>query len=264
MENIKINLKDEYFERKAFNASLYSKYLNFFLSIRNEDNNPLYKEFEPYKENLKILFDAIGPIKGELYSYFEEYRTIIDRCVIFSKYLGDIKLDKKLIAAIRENQTYSYDFNKTLKYLFILYTPELVIDDFSMYLKRFQEIINLGSRFWKRGIVNTGYQFIDELFTYLGELSHIDEDRYREIFNYLSNATRAVAIIASIHYNRQINSDKQLDNISYYMDNLECYIDKLNMNNIIEKRLNDYSDDILKYIFDNIESVVQKSNLAVR
>ena len=48
------------------------------------------------------------------------------------------------------------------------------------------------------------------------------------------------------------------------MDNLEGFIDKLNMNNIIEKRLNDFSDEILKYVFDNIESVVQKSNSTVR
>ena len=48
------------------------------------------------------------------------------------------------------------------------------------------------------------------------------------------------------------------------MDDLEGFIDKLNMNNIIEKRLNDFSDEILKYIFDNIESVVQKSNSTVR
>jgi hypothetical protein len=265
MENIKINLNEEYFEHRAFDLASYSKYLNFFLAIReNNEDNPLCKECAPYKENLKLLFDAIGPIKTELYSRFDEYKTIIDRCVILSKNLGDIKLDKNLIAAIRENQSYSYDFNKTLKYLFVLYTPELVIDDFPMYLKRFQEIIKLGERFWKRGIVNTGYQFIDELFTYLGELSHIDEDRYKQIINYLSNATRAVAIIASIHYNRQINSDKHLDSISYYMDNLEGFIDKLNMNNIIEKRLNDFSDEILKYVFDNIESVVQKSNSTVR
>ena len=42
------------------------------------------------------------------------------------------------------------------------------------------------------------------------------------------------------------------------------FIFSFHMNNIIEKRLNDFSDEILKYIFDNIESVVQKSNSTVR
>ena len=162
------------------------------------------------------------------------------------------------------NQKYSYDFNRTLKYLFILYAPDLVIDNFPLYLKRFQEILKMGEQFWKNGEVKTGYQFIDELFNYLGELSRNDEKKYKQTLVYISNATRAIAIIAAIHYNRQTHSDKYLDSISYYMDNLDGYIDKLNMNNIIEKRLNDFSDDVLKYIFDNIESVVQKSNSTVR
>lgn len=238
----------------------YSYYYYLVKCIREDKLVKPYSELEPYKDNLKLLFSMEYDIELTLKLYYEDYQEYIDKCILFVKKLGNTKININTLNIIRKNQNILITAERILDLLICLYTPELAIGDFPVFLNNIDDLFMYGDRYWLNNTISTGYPLMDEVFKYFKKLKLSNNFDF-DLYIHDQNGLIIITIIAALNYYKD---NDNLNSFTYYMDHFDDVLDKLEMNDIYEKHIHSWSDKKLKYIFDNFETILGKKNKLIK
>ncbi len=252
----------KYYEN--YDRSKFNYYLNLIRCVKSDNYTEEYKELEPFKYNLKMIFNECPYMENELDNNYGYFQRFIDRCITFVKAMGDKKIDYRLILTLYKVDTLTDHIDWLLNFLMSIYVPDLFMQSFGNYLSVINRIFIYTEDYWSQNKIDTGYPFMDEVYRYLKKLSKIVKRPYYEKKLIQNNEGIVSVIIAAVNYYKYYKNNENIYDFTYYMDNLDYYIEKLNMNCINDNDIKVYSDDRLKYVFDNFEALFGKEKMIIK
>ena len=100
----------------------------------------------------------------------------VDMAVTLVKELGDIKLNKKIIDTLEES-LYSR-FTYLINDLAFLYKPQIMIDDFDLYIKISNKIFLDSIYSWYFTTIDTGNDELNQIYEYMKTICTVQEAIY--------------------------------------------------------------------------------------
>lgn len=222
------------------------------------NNKPFtnHKELEKCRENLTLLFKIydlkIFSPEGDVFYW----SSFMDQAANLAKDLGNNLINPQTIDEIK-GYTYNPKPDQFIYLLRSLYMPETV-SDFNTYLDSCRRMVN--AYFYdyfekEENDIDTGNITLDSIYKYLLNTNKIF--KCRELYNHEAMIN---IIIAYIHLNK-INSFEMLDR---YLNNYNYYRDKARMNGYENSRFHELNYDNAKYLFDNLESFLEKEKTILK
>lgn len=257
---------EEYYSKyyKNYDRSKINYYYYLIKCVKSGIYTENYKDLEPFHYNLKMIFDECPYIEDQLDSNYGYFQKFLDRTIVFVKQMEDRKIDIRLVKTLYKLDELTVYVDWLLNFLMSIYEPDLFMESFGNYLHVINRLFIYTEDYWKNNKINTGYPLMDEVFHYLKKLSKTVKRPYYDDRIITEHKLFVAVMIAAVNYYKHYQKNDNIYDFTYYMDNLNECVDKLKMNGLDDDSINNYSDDKLKYIFDNFETLFGKEKQIIR
>ena len=229
--------------------SLY-EYTKFVNEIRNGRKLTQFSELGQYRHNLKLLFNCSCFKNKEVVRQDE-----VDMAVTLVKELGDIKLNKKIIDTLEES-LYSR-FTYLINGLAFLYKPQIIIDDFDLYIKISNKIFLDSIYSWYFTTIDTGNDELNQIYEYMKTICTVQE----AIYSSFIRSKFVQFIFGCIHYYNTFSSDY----VSDLVKDEDYYLNKLMVSGCsLFNKDGNYDLEKAKFIFENFNDIFTKEQIYIR
>lgn len=218
------------------------------------------------KDNIKInnMYKLLDRLDKDKYSDMDGIKFYIKYCNDFINDLGTIQIDRRLINTIVDLYPPKIETNSymLIRFLRVVYIPETMMNHFESAVGMMQTIFSNAERYWLKNEIDTSNPFLDKFYNHLKNLSINDPAKHDRLRKYLFGNDFACAIVFALYY--QYIKDNDLSSLEYHMDNLDDYIEKIGMQGLNLYNITGYNDEKIRYVFDNIEWVIEKETKEIK
>ncbi len=242
-------------KEKLFHS--HEEYQNFIHEI--EDYMPIsgHPELEPYRHNIKMIYDYKNLINPTITDYPPLIDDQIDTLVAFVKELVDTKINDRVMKTIHDS-LYP-DFNGLLDGVAVIVKPSIIVnEDLNKYLKLCRKLFFKSHYCWLWEI-NTGNPDLDRIYSYLKDIYFDAEHKYNSfVHTYMMDF-----VFGALHY-YDMSSKENIDYIVNLMKD-KLFQERLKIMDCVPLDcLGNCQDGKTRYVLDNFMDIFQEHNISIR
>lgn len=245
------------------------EYKKFISEIYNDEPLTKHKELEPYRQDIKLLFEEYDIdylVERDEYNTVYSWIRAVNDAVFIATHLNGRQLSAKTIDSISDRYTGTpYELTRQLS---VIYCPEEMVKNFSEYIWYATDVFFCGYLPYyehdKVETIDVDNPFLNELYNYEYQLYLHDKEKKSK----MSDHERFIAlVIAYLHLNNKF-SIEWFDN---FINNLDEYFNllvpktakKINIDDIEHIWGGDglpTGHPIYRKIFNNLDKLVIEPN----
>jgi len=237
-------------------------YDNLIKCIRSNQFPGIYKKIEPFKDNIKIIFDEFPNIESSLYWNYPYNLIFFRKTMRLVEALKDEKIDKRVIDVINCIHKNMPLTEELINELTLIYAPQLLLYNFTLLLNTCDDIYWESDKYFRKHRIDTGNEFLDNLYKFLQEIWDLTGNNKKNIMNYYDIHKNHLVTIMILYL--QCNKMFNRQNIIKYLDNYDYYLERLILNDLnIDSRYVHTLEDVKK-VFDNFDMLFNEHKAIIK